>query len=190
MLTTRRSFLAGCCATVLWSRSGVVRAHKDAGLVSPRVAPPDIQLDLDDGRRTSLAKLLHGRVTALQMMFTSCKATCPIQGAVFAAAAKALGDTVPTAQWLSISIDPARDDPKALAAWMKRFGGHPRWRAARPTATQLTSLVELLKSAAPGPDRHTGQVYFFDQKGLLTMRSVDFPPSTELTRVLTDLAKS
>jgi protein SCO1/2 len=189
MLTTRRSFLAGCGAALLCSRSGPVLAHNNAGVVSPPVPPPAVQLDLDDGRSTTLAKLLHGRVTALQMMFTSCKATCPIQGAVFGHAAKALGDTIPTAQWLSISIDPERDDPKALAAWMKRFGSHPRWRAGRPTPTQLTSLVDFLKSAAPGPDRHTAQVYFFDRKGQLTMRSVDFPPSTELTRVIADLAK-
>jgi protein SCO1 len=189
MHTSRRSFLAGCCATLLWPRSGRVHAHNDAGLVTPPVPPPRVELDLDDGSRTTLAQLLHGRVTALQMMFTSCKATCPIQGSVFAHAAKALGDTVPNAQWLSISIDPARDDPKALAAWMKRFGTHPRWRAGRPNPTQATSLIEFLKSAAPGPDRHTGQVYFFDREGRLTMRSVDFPPSTELTRVLVDLAK-
>jgi protein SCO1/2 len=108
---------------------------------------------------------------------------------VFAQAAKALGDAVPTAQWLSISIDPERDDPKALAAWMERFGRHPRWRAGRPKPAELKSLVDFLKSAAPGPDRHTAQVYFFDRAGRLSMRSVDFPPSTELTRVLGQLAK-
>ena len=189
MYTTRRSFLAGSVATLLWSRSALVRAHSNAGVVAPAVAPPQVDLDLADGRSTTLGKLLHGRVTALQMMFTSCRATCPIQGAVFAQAAKALGDTLEAAQWLSISIDPARDDPKALAAWMERFGKHPRWHAARPKPAQLTALVDFLKSAAPGPDRHTAQVYFFDRKGRLTLRSVDFPPSTELTRVLGELAK-
>ena len=192
MGSSRRSFLAGSLATLVtlaWSRSASVRAHSNAGVVAPPLSPPAVELVLDDGSSTTLAKLLQGRVTALQMMFTSCRATCPIQGAVFAQAAKALGDAIPSAQWLSLSIDPARDDPKALAAWMARFGRHPRWRAGRPTPPQLASLVAFLKAAAPGPDRHTAQVSFFDRKGMLALRSVDFPPSSELTRVLGELAK-
>ena len=107
-------------------------AHNDAGEVKPPQLAPDIGLTLQDGSRTSLRAALAGKVTAVQLMFTSCRATCPIQGALFAKGAKQLGDAVATAQWLSLSIDPARDDPAALRRWMDHLGAHPRWRAGRP----------------------------------------------------------
>ena len=72
MHTTRRSFLVGCGAALIWSRSAAVRAHNNAGVVTPPVAPPPVALDLHDGSHSTLAKLLRGKVTALQMMFTSC----------------------------------------------------------------------------------------------------------------------
>jgi len=185
---SRRRFLAGALALTLGARVSTVRAHNSAGVVAPPEAPPAVELTLDDGKRASLASLLSGRVTALQLMFTSCSATCPIQGAVFAESARALTAEVKDAQWLSVSIDPARDTSAALRAWMARFGAHPRWRAARPAPSQLDGLYDFLKARNPGPDRHTAQVYFFNRKGLLAMRSVDFPSSKEITRVLQSLA--
>jgi protein SCO1/2 len=121
-------------------------------------------------------------------MFTSCQATCPIQGALFANAAKKLAENNKPAQLLSISIDPDRDTPAVLRDWLKRFGSSPRWRAAQPEKAQLEALVELLKSKNAAPDPHTAQVYYFDRKGRLVLRSVDFPPAQEIVRLLEQLA--
>jgi protein SCO1/2 len=186
---SRRSVLVGAASALTLlavSRSG--HAHNDAGAVSPPLPPPALALTLHDGTRTSLSAVLSGKITALQLMFTSCGATCPIQGALFARAAKGLGDRVKAAQWLSVSIDPARDDPAALKRWLERFGGHPRWRAGRPDPKGLDAFVDFLKSKKEGPDPHTPQVYFFNRKGELTLRSVDFPPAAELERVMEALS--
>jgi len=139
---------------------------------------------LHDNSSTTLQTVLSGRVSAVQLMFTSCQATCPIQGALFASAAKKLGERLKPAQLISISIDPGQDTPAALRDWLKRFGASPRWRAARPDKQQLDALVTFLKSKNPAPDPHTAQVYFFNRKGELVMRSVDFPPAAEVVRVL------
>lgn len=184
---SRRAFVAGLSAALL--APSAARAHNAAGVVEPPLAPPAIDVTLNDGHTTGLGKLLTGKVTALQLMFTSCGMTCPIQGAVFGSAAKQLGDRVPGAQWLSLTIDPGRDDANKLTAWMARFGAHPRWRAARATQKDTERLVAFLKAANPGPDKHTAQVYFFDRHARLALRSVDFPPAAELLRVLDDLAK-
>ncbi len=186
---SRRMFLGGMAASALVATSSPARAHSNAGVVTPPLAAPTVSLTLDNGKITSLHKLLLGRVTAVQLMFTSCSATCPIQGAVFSQAARELGDTVNDAHWLSVSIDPGRDTPKSLHAWMARFGAHPRWQAARPEPKHLDPFFDFLKARNPGPDRHTAQVYFFNRRGELAMRSVDFPPVAELLRVMQDLAR-
>jgi len=186
---SRRTFLAVAgAAAAIGASPSLAFAHSNAGVVEPAVAPPDVSLTLDDGKAASLRKLLRGRVSALQLMFTSCGATCPIQGAVFAAAAQKLGERVPDARFLSLTIDPGRDDAKALHGWMARFGAHSRWQAGRPEPRQLDPLVEFLKARNPGPDSHTAQVYFFNRRGQLALRSVDFPTVSEILRVLEALA--
>ena len=149
-----------------------------------------MRLTLHDAQRSSLQKLVLGRVTALQLVFTRCRATCPIQGALFAAAAKQLDQRLPEAQLLSISIDPANDDPATLSAWLERHGKSARWRAGSPNAEDIASFMDFLKARANGPDRHTGQVYYFDRKGQLALRSVDFPPAHEVVRALDELAST
>ncbi len=189
MTLSRRRALMALSAGATFGRPAPSFAHNDAGLVTPPEAPPGVELAMHDGQAAGLANALADRVTALQLIFTSCRMTCPIQGAVFAAAAKELGDRIASAQWLSITIDPGRDDPKTLRAWMTRFGAHPRWRAARPDQAGLEKLLSFLRARSGGPDRHTAQVYFFDRRGRLAMRSVDFPPANELVRVLGELDK-
>jgi protein SCO1/2 len=164
-------------------------AHSDAGPVTPPQAPPAVALTLHDDSSLALRDVLLGRLTALQLMFTSCQATCPIQGALFGETAKKLGSTVEAAQLLSVSIDPGQDTPAALRAWLRRFGVSPRWRAARPQKDQIEGLITFLKSKKAGADPHSAQVYFFNRKGELVMRSTDFPPAADVIRTLTAMAR-
>ena len=79
----------------------------------------------------ALQTLLKGHITAVQLMFTGCTATCPIQGAIFADAASQLATAGRELRLLSISIDPLGDDAQALTAWLQRYGAQPqRWGAA------------------------------------------------------------
>jgi protein SCO1/2 len=164
------------------------RAHNGPGLVSPPATPPATALTFDDGRACTLRDALDARVTALQLVFTRCQATCPIQGALFGRAARTLGDRVAAAQWLSVSLDPAHDTPSVLGAWRGRFGPAPRWRAARPEPRDLPALFEFLNARQDGPDNHTAQVYFFDRAGRLVLRSVDFPSPDTVVAHLVALA--
>jgi protein SCO1/2 len=129
-LLSRRSLLGAGLAAAAVTSSNIIasrcHAHANAGLVTPPATPPPTRLTIDDGRSRQLRDQLTGQVTAVQRIFTSCQATCPIQGAIFAHGARTLGDEVRDAQWLSISIDPAHDDPTALRGWMARFGASTR----------------------------------------------------------------
>lgn len=185
----RRELLLGAAGVaVACLRATSARAHAAAGVVNPPQPAPVAKLKLDDGAVTTLPALLKDRVTALQLIFTSCQATCPIQGALFADAAKRLGTGQQLAQLLSISIDPDRDTPAVLREWLKRFGASPRWRAAQPDKAQLEELTSFLKSKLAGPDPHTAQVYYFDRKGQLVLRSVDFPPAADVVKSLEQVA--
>ena len=175
-----------------WSAVGVQRVahagHGALGPVSPARPVPGLALTLHDGRRTTLSDLLAGRFTALQLMFTGCSATCPIQGALFAQAQRDLKGAVVGAQFLSVSIDALGDTPAALAAWLKQFSAAPGWLAAVPRVQDVDALVERLGSGGEkkpqGPDPHTGQVYVIDRRGELVFRTASMPPPAQILDAL------
>ena len=77
-----------------------------------------------DGVTTTLPRLLAERATALQVMFTACTTTCPIQGAIFARVQKLIPDQVAHGiQLVSLSVDPAHDTSAALARWLRQQPG-------------------------------------------------------------------
>jgi protein SCO1/2 len=156
------------------------------GRVNPPRPPPDVPVLCHDGKRTSLRALVRGRVTAFHPMFTSCAATCPIQGAVLAKVQKLLPDRAARGiQIVSLSIDPRRDTPEALQAWLARFRAGPGWIAAAPVAE--SDLPALRAFSGPGrnaADPHTTRVLVINRQGLLVWRTFDLPDAAEIADVL------
>lgn len=139
-------------------------------------------------QRTHLPALLSGKVSAVQLMFTGCSATCPIQGALFAQAQSLLKSAVPAAQFVSISIDALGDTPAALDAWLKKFAAAPGWIAALPRPSDVDAIVDRLGSGGEkrpaGPDPHTGQVYLFDRRAELVLRTPSMPPAADIVEAM------
>lgn len=183
----RRTLLAA--AAFPGAVCGTARAHEAFGRVTPAVAASPWPLLDAAGQRRALDQRLRGRVTAVQLIFTSCSSTCPIQGALFAAAARRLADARPAgAQLLSISVDPLGDDPAALRSWMDRFGRSPHWQAAAPRPEHLWPLVGFLQGRVLGRDNHSTQVYLFDRQARLIFRSAELPPAEHVVTLLMQAA--
>lgn len=164
-------------------------AHEAFGPVTPPLAAPRISLIRSNGMGGQLAPLLRGRVTAVQLMFTGCSATCPIQGAVFAAAQQQLANESAELQLVSISIDPLGDDLKALQTWLQRFEANPqRWTAAVPNHKGADQLLNFLRGRATGADRHTPQTYIFDREARLAYRTQDLPSTEQVIALMRQVA--
>jgi len=183
-ITRRRVLTAAALGAASWPLRRA-QAHGSFGPVEPGLAAPAVRLQDTEGKRTDLPSTLNGHVTALQLMFTGCSATCPIQGTMFAEAQQQLGRDNAGVRLLSISIDPLGDDLKAMTAWLARFGARPwRWSAAVPRVQDLDRLIDFLRGRAPGFDRHTAQAFVFDRKARLVFRTEDMPTPSELVRLM------
>ncbi|ADO74266.1 SCO family protein [Stigmatella aurantiaca] len=164
----------------------VAKTHYPFGPVEPRLNPPSINLLGADGAESDLRLWLTGRPTAVQLVFTRCTTTCPLQGALFAVIARKLKQG---ARILSVSIDPEHDTPAELSAWMVRFGSNPAWYAAAPRdLTGVDVMFDFLRGRTQGIDRHSVQVYLFDTQGRLAYRTADMPSPFEVVSVLDRLA--
>jgi protein SCO1/2 len=195
MNPSRRRILATLGAAAAGAAAFTAPAARDAraiqrhGRIEPPEPVPDVTLLRDDGARTTLARQLQGRVTALHFMFTGCTSTCPIQGATFAMLQASLA-TRPGGrlQLLSVSVDALGDDPAALARWRDRLSAGPRWRAAVPIAAHSQRLLDWAGGGqAPGADSHATQVLLIDDRGRLVFRSIDLPDPGEIASLLVSL---
>lgn len=194
----RRGFLVSASALAVtgWSAAAptLAEAHDFVGVVNPPKPLPAIRATMIGARpgvgTAWLGDVLKGKVTALQLMFTGCSSTCPIQGALFAELQGVLQAAPPGWQMLSVSIDPLGDDPKSMRAWLARFGANAsRWNAAVPTLVDVDATIDFLRGRSQGADRHTPQVYLFDSTGRLRYRTADMPAPTLVASIMARIAE-
>ena len=186
-LVRRRSVLALALGGVAYSPA--VWPHDDVGPVEPRRPAPALPLTLHDGRMLTLPRVLLGRVTALQLMFTGCSARCPVQGAIFGSLQQRAVKTVPGAQLLSVTLDPLSDDAGALRNWLQRYGAGPAWLAATPPVRNADVLLDFVAGRSAGIDRHSAQVYLFDRSGRLAYRFAELANAAEIATGMQALAQ-
>jgi len=183
----RRVLLRGIAGLGLGARMAQAGpGHDPFGPVAPPQAAPSLWLLRDDGRQIELRRHLTGNVTAVQLMFTRCTATCPIQGALFGSIARRV--RAQEVQLLSLSIDPPSDTPAALRAWLARFSAPAHWRAAAPRSEEVDRLFEFVRGRASGADQHTTQVYLFDRQARFVFRTASMPSAGHVADVCAQIA--
>jgi protein SCO1 len=179
------------CAASLPLMGVCLRARAEApptGWVQPAVPAPPLRVIQAPGKAVALGELLAGHVTAVQLMFTGCSTSCPVQGALFAALAARPGRQ--PVQLLSISIDVLGDTPDTVAAWQRRLGPHATWRGAVAHPNDVDRLATYLKGAASRSGTHTAQVFVFDRQGRLSYRTGDNPGLRELEALIDGVGRS
>jgi protein SCO1 len=90
---------------------------------------PNVALTTQDGKVVRLYDdLLEGKKVAVNLIYTRCTATCPLETAKLSQVAKILGDRMgKEIFFVSISIDPEHDTPEVLKAYSARFHTPPGW---------------------------------------------------------------
>jgi protein SCO1 len=158
----------------------------DHGRVKPPLPAPDIEIVSQDGSKARLRAVLRGRATALQPMFTACRATCPIQGAIFARVQKLIPDqSARGIQLVSLSVDPRRDTPAALRKWLVGFRAQPGWIAAAPLVEADGATVRTFTGGGRNAaDNHSNQVLILNRDGLLVWRTFELPEAEEIATIL------
>lgn len=91
---------------------------------------PNVPLINQDGETLHFYDdIIKGKVVTINFMFTSCPDSCPLETAKLREVQRQLGDHAGKNVYMySISIDPERDTPEALKAYMKKFNVGPGWQ--------------------------------------------------------------
>jgi protein SCO1/2 len=90
---------------------------------------PNVTLTTQDGKSVRFYDdLLKDKVVAIELVYTNCKYTCPLESARLAQLQKLVGDQMGRSVFFySLSIDPKRDTPEVLKAYAEKFHAGPGW---------------------------------------------------------------
>jgi len=177
-----RSWLTklACAALVLGGLVGCGGAAEE----SPRFGTTDItgapfghDFDLLDhnGQPRHLADF-RGKAVAVFFGYTHCPDVCPTTLSDFAAAMGELGDAAKRVQVLFVSVDPERDTPDVLRAYVPAFnpaflGLTGSEAAIRAAAAEFKVVYQKSQGAVPDDYLidHSAGTYVFDPEGRLRL---------------------
>lgn len=162
--------LAGC------ERSAPAAAFKGIDITGATYA---LDFDLPDalGQRRRLADF-KGLVTVVFFGFTHCPDVCPATMIELAEVKKALGADGARVQGIFITVDPERDTPELLRAYLDNFD--PGFVALRGTEEETKALAKQFKvfyAKVPGKAAgnytidHTAASFIFDAQGKVRVYS-------------------
>lgn len=136
----------------------------------------------------------HGKYTLVFFGFTSCPDICPAGLQLIAGALVKLGTKAQRITPIFISVDPQRDTPEKLAAYVKNFD--PRLVGLTGTPEEIAAVAKAYKvyyAKVPSKERpddytmdHTSIIYVMDPKGEFVTH---FTPSTSVDDMAAKLDK-
>ena len=105
------------------------------------------------------------RYLLFTFIYTSCKESCPLLTAIFAAVQREREPTPESLRLVSISVDPERDTPSVLRAYAQRHGADVRsWTfltGRRQDIDQVTRSLGVFSAHAAG---HQPRIFLWDQR--------------------------
>jgi protein SCO1/2 len=131
----------------------------------------ELSLTDADGRRRTLAEF-KGRVVVVFFGYTQCPDVCPTTLLELAQVRKSLGADGQRVQGIFVTVDPERDTPELLKAYIANFGAD--FVALRGSADETQAVARHFKvyySKVPGKTEgsytmdHTAGSYVFDTQG-------------------------
>jgi len=159
--------LAGCDRFSLGSKAPTFNSTDITGAeFARRLELPDV-----DGQPRTLADW-KGKVTVVFFGYTQCPDVCPTTMADLAAIRKSLGADGDKLQSVFVTIDPERDTPEVLKAYVANFG--PGFTALRGTPDQTAAAAKEFKvfyAKVPGRNGgsytmdHSAASFVFDPAG-------------------------
>lgn len=132
----------------------------------------------------------RGKVVLLYFGYTHCPDVCPLTLAQLHGIMRELGEDAEAARILFVSVDPARDDPDTMRAYVEAFD--PRAVGLTGSARATEALAKRYRTAFsrdPAPARpeaggyevsHSASIFLFDREGRPRLIAVPAAPREDI----------
>ena len=124
---------------------------------------PNIELTTQDGKKVHFYDdLIKGKIVAIDLIYTTCHYSCPLETARLVQVQKMLGDRMgKDIFFYSITIDPEHDTPEVLKAYAEKYHVGPGWlflTGKKEEIDFLSKKLGLYSSPAESLDGHTAHL--------------------------------
>jgi protein SCO1/2 len=119
---------------------------------------PNVPLTTHNGDVVHFYDLIKGKIVAIELMYTSCEFSCPLETARLAQVQRLLGERMGRDVFFySISIDPAHDTAEVLKGYAEHYGAGPNWLFLTGKAKDIEQLSKKLGLySEPNPENKDG----------------------------------
>jgi protein SCO1/2 len=200
VIVTNRCVVA---AVVLLVAVGVAAAPPKGGGVAAVLADigpaPEVALTDQAGRPFALSGL-RGKAVLVSFVFTTCNGSCPATTAGLFRAQQALKDAGlwgTRVEFVSVSLDPARDSPEALDSYAHRYGADlSAWHFLTGPPVAVARVISAwgmwVKPGPSGALDHPSRIFLVDPNGRQReIYNLDFlTPATVVRDVKTVLSEA
>lgn len=180
------------CSGIVWTGLPHWRPHALHGFaMQPPKPAADFTLTAHTGERVRLHNF-RGKLVLLYFGYTHCPGICPTTLANVAQALHQLGARANQVQLLMISVDPERDTPDKLAAYVPHF--HPSFIGLTGSAEDIAAVAPLFGIYYEKQEgttdtgylvNHSPTLMVIDQQGI--MRLI-IPFNTTVPNIAADVA--
>jgi len=123
----------------------------------------------DDEGRVVRSKDVRGKAVAVTFLDARCTEACPIIAAQVGQAVRALGEERSGVEALAFTVDPVRDTPAKIEAFLRRYRAKGDLRYLDGSVAELRPLWKSFAVAAAhdtgNPNMHSAPVRVYDAKG-------------------------
>lgn len=177
VLLTRRKVVAGISLFSLGLLAGcdnsVSLSYKYGKDLSDKILGRTFKLKDSEGNLTTLSSF-RGLMPMIFFGFTQCPAVCPTALARAAQIKKLMGKDGEILQVIFITLDPERDTPAVLDAYVKTFDPsfvalHGTLEETAKTAKEFGVFYEKIPSGSTYTLSHTATSYVYDTRGRLRL---------------------
>lgn len=158
---------------------------------------PDLKFDLQSVDNQHVTQDdLKGKIVLMFFGYANCPDICPTTMAQLSAVVDSLGDAGEKVQVVFVSVDPHRDTPEILKAYVEAFdtnaiGLTGNERTIADLARRYRVAFQIEKPKDPSSDyyevAHSRGVYIFDERGKARLLASDSESVEELTEAVRKL---
>jgi protein SCO1/2 len=156
---------------------------------------PNIELTTQDGKTVHFYDdLIKGKIVAIDLIYTTCQYSCPLETARLAQVQKMLGDRVgKDIFFYSITIDPKNDTPQVLKGYAEKFHAGPGWTfltGKKEDIDFLSKKLGLYSDPAATLDGHTPHLLLGNEPMGQWMRNSALDNPRFLSQIIGDFLDS
>lgn len=182
--------LAGCGS----STSNVTHSGLQGLILHPAQAAPALALRNYTGQPVTLSAM-HGKAVLVTFVYTHCPDVCPLIVSSLAAAQRQLGAQAARLQIFAVTVDPRRDTPSAIRAFLAARGATGRMDYLLGTRHQLERTwkrwdVAVMTGSGKLTNGHSAVIYGISASGRMAVVYPSNVTPAEITHDVPLLARS